>query len=586
MGIEAVRREALRALRPPPSMPLAAWVEANIVLPQTASATPGRMTLYAYQAGILDALDDPAVSEIVVQKSARVGFTALLGSYIGHTVATNPCPILVTQPTQDDSRAFSVDTEALFEASPALRGRISEGADETGRSTMMRRLFAGGSLEFLSASSPRAFRRKLGRVAIADEVDAYAMTEEGSILDLLRMRTQTYRDRKLIYGGTPIFANGTVATLYQKSDQRVFEVCCIECGDYSEITWGDLRFDSSDLDKGVEWCCPKCGCMIPESAKVEMVEAGRWRATAPENKDRVGFRLNSLVSPHFNAGWQKLAAEFLAARKDPAALQSFTNLILGQGWEETGECVDESSLTLVPASLEAIPESAIYLTGGCDVQADRLELSSVAWDAEGRGTVLAHEIIWGDPLNPDTWVPLSDMLARQFAHPRGGVFKYDRVLVDSGDGVRVSAIYDFCRGRAPQVFASKGVSGWRQAAVTLGKASDKAIRLQLLGADGLKDRVHRMATGGTLMFSTSLPPVYFEQLSGEEIRTKYSRGFAVREWHRVAGRRSEALDCAAMALAAKHLLHWAPDRRAEELASQAAPKRAPTVIRSRWLSGG
>lgn len=111
------------------------------------------------------------------------------------------CPVLAVQPTVDDARVWSVDIEGQFEASPALRGLISDDADPSGRSTMMRRLMPGGSLEFLSASSPRAFRRKLGRVAIADELDAYEMSEEGSIVNLLRMRLQTYRDRLLIYGG-------------------------------------------------------------------------------------------------------------------------------------------------------------------------------------------------------------------------------------------------------------------------------------------------------------------------------------------------------------------------------------------------
>ena len=247
--IEKLRHDALQVLRPPPSMPLAEWCEANIQIPQTASATPGRMRLWKFQEGIANAMTDPAINEIVIQKSARVGFSQLLMGFIAHTVATNPCPILVTQPTQDDSRAFSVDTEALFEASPALRGLISDGADESGRSTMMRRLFGGGSLEFLSASSPRSFRRKLGKVVIADEIAAYEMTAEGSVLDLLRMRSQTYRDRTLVFGGTPIFKGDAVCALYEDSDQRVFEVRCVECDDFAQIEWKALQFQKPTFPK-------------------------------------------------------------------------------------------------------------------------------------------------------------------------------------------------------------------------------------------------------------------------------------------------------------------------------------------------
>lgn len=584
--IEKLRHDALQVLRPPPSIPLSEWCETNITIPQTSSATPGKMRLWKFQQGIADAMTDPGINEIVIQKSARVGFSQLLMGFIAHTVAINPCPILVTQPTTDDARAFSVDTEALFEASPSLRGLISDGADDTGRSTLMRRLFAGGSLEFLSASSPRSFRRKLGKIAIADEIAAYEMSDEGSILDLLRMRTQTFRDRTLVFGGTPIFKGDAVCAMYEDSDQRIYEVQCVECRDFAQIEWKDLHFSKDDLSAGVNWCCPNCGCLVPESRKAEMVDNGRWRATNPENKTRVGFKLNSLISPHWNARWQVIVAEFLKAKSDPAALQAWTNLLLGEGWEATGQGVDESALTLVPVGLDAIPDGALYLTGGCDVQADRLELSTVAWDSEGRGTVLAHEIVYGDPLQNDVWVALSDLIARRFKHPRGGTIGYDKVLVDAGDGVRAASIQSFCRGRAPQVFPSKGVAGWKQPPVTLGKAADKTIRLQLLGVDGLKDRVHRMATAGTLQFAESLPPTYWEQLAGEEIRVRYSRGYAIREWHQITGRRSEALDCAVMALAAKHLIHWNPDLRAEELASPAAPKKAPAVIRSRWLTGG
>ncbi|AMY70918.1 phage terminase GpA [Frigidibacter mobilis] len=548
--IEKLRHDALQVLRPPPSMPLAEWCEANIQIPQTASATPGRMRLWKFQEGIANAMTDPAVNEIVIQKSARVGFSQLLMGYIAHTVATNPCPILVTQPTQDDSRAFSVDTEALFEASPALRGLISDGADESGRSTMMRRLFGGGSLEFLSASSPRSFRRKLGKVVIADEIAAYEMTQEGSVLDLLRMRSQTYRDRTLVFGGTPIFKGDAVCALYEDSDQRVFEPKCVECDDYAQIEWKDLHFKKDELEKGVEWCCPNCGCLVPESRKAEMVSNGRWRATNPENKKRVGFKINSLVSPHYNARWSQIVAEFLACGKDPAALQAWTNLLLGDGFEQTGEGVDESALTLVSASLDQIPDSGLFLTGGCDVQSDRVELSTVAWDAEGRGTVLAHELVYGDPLENDVWVALADMIARRFPHPRGGTISYDKVLVDAGDGVRAAAIQGFCRGRAPQTFPSKGVGGWKQPAVTLGKAADKTVRLQLLGVDGLKDRVHRMATAGTLRFSDSLPPTYWEQLAGEEIRVRYSR--ASQSANGIRSLAGEVKDSTA------RLWHWLP----------------------------
>ena len=64
---------------------------------------------------------------------------------------------------------------------------------------------------------------------------------------------------------------------------------------------------------------------MDESHKPAMVEAGRWRATAPDVKGHAGFRLNALVSLLHNARWGVLAAEFLKAKDSPELLQVFTN---------------------------------------------------------------------------------------------------------------------------------------------------------------------------------------------------------------------------------------------------------------------
>lgn len=158
MGIETVRKNALGALRPPADMATADWIEANIFLPQTTSALPGKMHLWSYQRGICDALDDPNIERISVLKSARIGYTALLSGIIASYVANAPAPILAVQPTADDARDYAVDVEQIFEASPTLRGLLTDDADETGRSTMLARRFAGGSLKFLAAKSPVSVR--------------------------------------------------------------------------------------------------------------------------------------------------------------------------------------------------------------------------------------------------------------------------------------------------------------------------------------------------------------------------------------------------------------------------------------------
>jgi phage terminase large subunit GpA-like protein len=113
--------------------------------------------------------------------------------------------------------------------------------------------------------------------------------------------------------------------------------------------------------------------LIEERHKQSMVAAGQWRVTRSEVKDQAGFRLNALVSSLANASWGKLASEFLNARESPKEPQVFANTILGEGWHEGGEEVDEIALVprAEPFTLDAIPKEVLLITCGCDLQDDR-----------------------------------------------------------------------------------------------------------------------------------------------------------------------------------------------------------------------
>lgn len=579
--LERIRRDALETLRPPKAQPLADWVEGNIFLPSTASATPGRMRLYAYQRGICEALDDPETSEIVIQKSARIGFTALLAGFIGHTVATAPAPILATQPTADDSRAFSVDIEALFESSPAIRGLISDDADETGRSTMMRRLYPGGSLEFLSASSPRAFRRKLGKIVIADEIDAYAPTDEGNVLDLLRMRSQTYRDRRIVFGGTPIFDHGYVTRLFDASDKRVFEICCPSCREHFELKWQHVRWDDGQPETA-HVICPHNGCVIEEKEKATAIEAGRWRATAPEVKGRAGFRINSLVSPHFNARWSKLVEEFLEAKRSPETLQTFTNLVLGEPWRTEGDDLDEHELfgRREAFTLDTLPPDVLWLTVGIDCQDDRLE-AVICGHSLSDFYVLEHRVFWGAIDGESVWQEADSMLRETWKHPNGAMIGISAACVDSGDGGHTEIVTSFTKPRfGRRIVPIKGVSGFSRP--VLQKSGSQ--HLWLVGSDAAKSQLFaRIARSTGIRFGEDLQPIYFEQLTSERRVVRYSRGQPIARFERIKGKRAETLDATAYAWAARSLINQNTDRRAEELSSQGAPKKQPAIIRSKWL---
>lgn len=573
------------ALKPPATVPLADWIENSIFLPAVASALPGKMRLWAYQRGICDAIDDPNIERITVQKSARIGYTALLNGVIASYVSNQPCPILALQPTVDDARDWSLDIEAMFEASPDIRGLLKDEADETGRSTMMNRRFGGGSLKFIGAKSARNLRRHTAKVLVMDEVDGYEISQEGDPINLAVQRTLTFRDRKIISGSTPVFDFGPVTRLYEQSDKRIYEVLCHECEKFHEIIWGSIQWPEGKPEEAY-WVCPGCGSVVEERFKAGMVANGRWRATAPEVLNHAGFRINALISPHFNASWGKLAAEFIQAKRNPETLQTFVNTVLGQPWKSEGDDLDEHELIgrREAFDLQNIPEEVLWLTAGVDCQDDRIEVVITGHCLDGSVLVFKHEVFWGPIDGNQIWEDLDSLLAQRFQHPNGATIGIDACTVDSGDGGHTGIVVNYTRARfGRRVVAIKGVSGFARA--FLQRSSSKSP-LWLVGSDAVKSQLfQRIARGNSFRFSHELSPVYFEMLTSERRVLKYIRGRPEQRFERIVGRRAETLDATCYAWAARQLIGQKVEAREAELASVTAAPRAARVIRSRWLTG-
>ena len=584
--LAAVRRNALRALIPPPRLDLSTWIEQSIRLPESVAAAPGPIRLTASQRGIADAIGDPEIERITLVKPVRLGLSTLITSAIAAYVANEPAPILALLPTESDARDFVVsDIEPIFDASPVLRGLLSSDSDDAGRSTLLSRRFAGGYLKILAAKSPRNLRRHNARVLAIDEADAMESGPEGSPIVLAERRTLSFPNRKIIMGSTPIYEETShVLRSYRESDQRIFEVQCPSCGEWQQILWRHIQWPEGQPDQA-HMVCEHNGCVVEERKKAGMVENGRWRATAPHVKGHAGFRCNVLISTLANATWGKVAAEFLTAKRNVDQLQTWTNTLMAEGWREAAEELDEHELASRAESfgLTAIPAEVLIVTAGVDVQRDRLEIVFIGHGRE-ETFILANAVIWGSPAEDTTWAELDDLLKSTWPHPNGGTLKVDAAAIDAGDGETMDRVISFTQPRfGRRVVAIKGVGGQRPSIVA---SATKGSRLFIVGVDGEKSRLlARLARGRAIRFSVDLESRYYEEVSSERIVVRYTRGIPSRLWERKPGLRAECLDATIYGIAVRGLMTMNLDRRAEDLASVAHPEPPKSnVIRSTWLS--
>ncbi len=116
--------------------------------------------------------------------------------------------------------------------------------------------------------------------------------------------------------------------------------------------WANFAWDKTFDENGqvvehhpetAHFICQHCGSVIEEKDKVEMLEAGEWRATRPF-KGHAGFHIWAAYSVFPNASWGRLAAEFLEVKNNPETLQVFVNTVLGETWEEQGESAKHDEL--------------------------------------------------------------------------------------------------------------------------------------------------------------------------------------------------------------------------------------------------
>lgn len=587
--IDQITANAMRALIPPPRLQLSEWIEGHVNLPEGVSAQPGPVKLWPFQREIADAIGDPAIERVTLVKPVRVGFTTLLTSAVASFVANEPAPILCLLPAEADCRDYVVsDVEPIFAASKSVADALADDREEGERNTLLSRRFPGGSLKVVAAKSPRNLRRHNVRILFIDEADGMDATAEGSPILLAERRTLSFPDRKIVLGSTPVHDETShVLRAYAQSDARVFEVPCPSCGAMSEIQWEQIVWDDG-APETARWACPHCRDEIEERHKPEMVAQGQWTVTNPEVIGHAGFRLNALVSLHVNASWSRLAKEFIGAKDDPTTLQTFVNTILGQGWRGEGDELDDEGLASrgEDFDLDQVPEEALAVTVGCDVQHDRLELTYVGWAEDGTAYVLGHRVIWGQWDEDDTWADLDTALSERFPHALGGRIGVEATAVDAGDGTTMNRVTAFCTPRMRRkIIAIKGAAGNRPLIERAGSKTKTGARLWIVGVDTAKTQLFaRLSRGSSVRLSAELPRVWHEQVASEKAVLRYRRGQPIRSFERIPGRRAEALDCLVYALAARQIIRPNWDEKRQELARPDAliRKRAP-VLQSQWL---
>ncbi len=456
-------RKVFRKHKP---IPVSRWCERYRYL--TMSKLPGRWknSVTPYLAGIMDASFFPSVSTVILCKAPQVGGTEAVLNCLAYAIDRDPGPALCTYPDELTARENNQDRILpMIMASPRLRSYMTKAQDDA---TVLRISLQHMPIYMAWARSAARLGNKPIRYVIFDEVDKYPDTagkREADPISLGKARTTTFRhNRKIWKISTPTTENGNIWKSLTTEAQVVFDfwTTCPYCGHhhrmaFSSIKWAheekpdaDGRCHSRDpetIENGqLAWYeCPLCKAEWNDYDRDLAVRNGKWRERKEEKDDtepltlnaylqrhrpgKIGFHLPSWISPFVSFG--EIAAAFLRGLSDINKFKDFHNNYLAEPWKMILVSKNEDEVLAARTTIapQLVPETALALTCGIDVQKDGFWFVVRAWDATLTSWLIHYGFL-------ATWEELERLLY-ETAYPvegRDQALRIFRACIDTGGG--------------------------------------------------------------------------------------------------------------------------------------------------------
>ncbi len=586
-----------RGVEPDPELLVDEWSEEFMILPRSKAAEHGpyRNDRTPFARKVMRCLSPGhPCRRVVVRAASQLMKTQAGINWISAIIDMAPANALVLMPTLSLAKRLASRLGETFKGVQRVRDKVAAPRSRDSRNTIDTKEFDGGTLYITTAGSASNLAEIPARYAWGDEVDRWDLDVdgEGDPIMLVENRTSTYSScSKQYYTSSPgIKELSRIDKLIEEGTDEYYHVPCPHCGEKHRLDFDNLHADES-LSKA--WmACPHCGGTFEEASKTALLAGGEWVPTRAGDGQTISFSLNALYAPFGWVSWLKLARERDKAERaleagDSELMQVFVNTRKAESYSDgkTSATRDELVLRSEQYAELTIPNGALIVTAGVDVQHDRLACSVWAW---GRGlecwliywgefhgeTAIEHRGAWadleqflfeGDGTSQKPWTPAS------YQHESGARLRWQRCSVDTGDGSNQEAAYAFCRRhRARGVLAVKGGSergvskleifappktsvdtdrkdkafkhGLRPYIVGTHKAKDLLIRDRLPLCDRLGDGGVRTGRAeGRIHWYAGVRHDWFDQMLSEVlVPSKTQRGRKV--WVKKAGAHNEALD--------------------------------------------
>jgi len=449
---------------------------------------------------IYNCCDNRQIYVIVAMKGSQIGWSELTNNVIGRTIHTNPCKMQWAFPALEPAKVYSREKlKPFFEGTKVLRDLINKNVPKESFSYFK---FAGGFFKLTTLGSISAAKTSSIPFIGVEEPDDVKddVKGQGDTLENLKGRQKSFPKgfKKLLYGGTPTDKDfSRVESGYKQSNQLVFKACCHHCGDLSELSTDNIKYDEYQ-DRYIDeiygmynpnsayYECPHCFGHWTFEEKNKNIEEGKkhgftdftgkfskgWHPKKPEVTENFGFHIPELISTLSSSTFVELAerkilADLALQRGNEGLMKSFRNNSDGLPYASGISSLEPEEMKLLRSNYPegVVPMDGLVLTAGVDVQDNRFAYVIRAWGRNNNSWLVKWEEIFGNVLDEDdpVWQELTDKLVTaSIPHTSGKKLNIAAVSIDSADNTEL--VYHWVRKMQeynPQVFATKGVRDLR-----------------------------------------------------------------------------------------------------------------------------
>ncbi len=562
---ERLAMEALAgATQPPPQIDYLSWAEKNVIIEEGDFPGPYNRTLFPYFDEILRALSpaDPC-RFITLMGSAQVGKTTIANIFTGGTMAQARGTFLYCHPTEDNARRWSkIKLAQLMRSTAVIRQRFPQKSRDVADSVLFKESRDGQLVLVISgANSPASLSQITVHFQVQDDLAKWEMNAAGDPEAQADNRSRAIEFAKIAKVSTPLILPGCRITRdYEAGSQEHPYVPCPHCDHMQVLEWDNML---ANLDpahpENAHFSCVACGAEIHEHHRPQMLKGFEWRAHNPgAAREHRSFWIWSAYS--YLQSFERIAREWLKAKGDPAAEQTFLNDAAGRAyraqgearpWEELRDRARESSYLR-----GTVPAGALLLFLGIDCQHDRVEWQLVGFGRDYRRYVIDYGIVDRHISDPDCRRNLDLVMAKTWKNVAGRDIGVDLAAIDGNAWTEdvwawarkhPSSKLIMVRGRgddaAPRLARVK-----RERNEKSGVLLKYSKRFYNLGVSVLKMALYRdlakddPLANGYVAFPQGFEDDYFQELTAERRQPVKRNGFTVYRWVKDDRQDNEGLD--------------------------------------------